>query len=154
MRITLFSFLIVFGAGTLLAQQPDWINSPGKHADGHFVSVGVSKHKKVDKARAEAEKRARKGMRKLLKRKYDKDKVKQAVSHMVFESYWRDGETKYTYVLAKLAHEHVDSGVAGAKLLDKAKSGAMEAAGIMKKEMQEPEYIIVDEDEEDDEDDE
>ena len=151
MRLTILAFLVTLFAGSLFAQKPDWVDNPGKHAKDNFISIGVSKNKKVDKARKQAEKRARKGMRKLLKKKYDKDKIKKAMAHIVFESYWTNSQKKYTYVLAKLPFEHVDSGVAGSKLLNKAKSSMMGASDIMKDKMKEPSYIVVDDDEEEDE---
>lgn len=124
------------------AQKPDWIDTPGIYAAENFVSVGIAKDKKIDKAREKAEKKALKGMEKVLKGKYKDKEIKSAKSSIRIEAFWQDPSNGYYYCLALLPREAIDKNYATKKKFEKAKTSAFDATEDLNKAFQDDIMIM------------
>lgn len=137
-----------FLSETTYAQKPAWVDNPGTYASENFVGVGVAKDSKADKAREKAEKKAKAGIEKILKKKYAKKNIKAAMASVRIESYWQDPTNKYYYALALLPIETIDKNYAAQKNADKARSGAMNALKMLNAQTSDPDVVVMKVDEE------
>lgn len=145
--LTLIVLAALFSGIDAFAQKPDWVDNPGMYSSEYFVAIGIAKDKKVDKAREKSEKKATKGMEKMLKAKYKNNEIKKAMPSVRFESYWQDPDTKYYYCLALMPKEAIDKNFAVKKNFEKAKSSALDATDDLKRQTQD-DVIIINPDEE------
>jgi hypothetical protein len=144
MKISAWFLTTLFVVSNVVySQKPNWVDNPGVYAFENFVSIGIAKDSKLDKARSKAEKKAKKGIEKILKNKYQDKEIKAAMSSLKFEAYWEDPATKYHYCLALLPIESIDKKYASEKGLQKAKSSAMEAYKMLNQQTKDPDVIIV-----------
>lgn len=132
------------------AQKPAWVDEPGALAADNFVSIGIAKDKKPDKARNKAEKKARQGIEGLLKKKYPKKDIKSALTQIRLSEYWLDPSTGYQYVLALLPMESIDKDYATRKKAERAKNSAMGAIQMLNATVKDPDIVVIAVDEEDD----
>jgi len=146
MRI--LALMLVFTASSVLAQQPEWVDTPGMFAQENFVSVGVAREKKIDKGREKSEKKALKGLQNLLKKKYPKKDIESSMAFASIHATWRDEENKATYALALLPIEKIDKEYAAQKNMDKARGSAMNAVKMLQEQTKDDDVIVVEDDDE------
>lgn len=145
----LFLLLASVCVAPVFAQRPAWVDNPGSYSNEYFVGVGVAKDKKEDKGREKAEKKAFAALQKLLKNKYSKKEVKQAMKSFRVESFYTDGKKNYHYALGLLPMESIDKEYAAQKKMDRARSAAMNAAAAMNAQFESnPDVLIMGVDEE------
>ncbi len=129
------------------AQKPEWVDNPGAYAAEYFVSVGIAKDKKVDKAREKAEKKALQGIEKVLKSKYKDKEIKEAKPSIRTEAFWQDPANGYYFCLSLLPREAIDKNYAAKKKFEKAKASALDATDNLNMQFKDDVIIInVDED--------
>ncbi len=145
--LTLFAIIMMLSGLDSFAQKPEWVDNPGTYANEYFVSIGIAKDKKVDKAREKSEKKATKGMEKMLKGKYKKDEVKKAMPSVRYEAYWQDPVNGYYYCLALMPKEAIDKQFAIKKNFEKAKASALDATEDLNTKFKD-DIIVTSEDEE------
>ncbi len=144
MKYPLWITALFFTASSLLiAQKPAWVDNPGIYSAENFVSIGVAKDSKADKARLKSEAKAKKGIEKILKNKYQEKEIKTAMAGLKYEAYWLDPATKYQYCLALLPIQTIDKKYASEKNLQKAKSSAMDASKMLNEMTKDPDIIII-----------
>jgi hypothetical protein len=145
--LTLIMVIALLSGIDAFAQKPEWVDNPGTYAAEYFVSIGIAKDKKVDKAREKSEKKATKGMEKMLKNKYKKDEIKKAMPSVKYESYWQDAASGYYYCLALMPKEAIDKQYKIKKNFEKAKSSALDATEDLNAQFKDDVIIInIDED--------
>lgn len=150
-RILFFLMLgtLLIGSSSVFAQKPTWVDNPGSYSAENFVSVGVAKDSRPDKAKEKAEKKSKAALEKLLRNKYPKKDVKGAMTSLRFEAYYQDPATKYYYVLALIPIETLDKDYAKQKMMDRNRSAAMGAVAMLNAQTKkDPDVIIVRVDEE------
>lgn len=145
--LTLIIAIALVSSTDAFSQKPEWVDNPGVYAAEYFVSLGIAKDKKVDKAREKAEKKSIKGMEKVLKGKYKDKEIKAAKPSIRTEAFWQDPDNGYYYCLTLLPREAIDKNYAAKKKFEKAKSSALDATDNLNMQFKDDVIIInVDED--------